>query len=99
MPELKHSLEGNNGVVRGAEIQVYRRDGSKKWAMCNLRTVRNAQGKTVLDEGTVEDITDRKAAEERVQFLGPLGQPGLTSGRPPKNACWEPSIIMESLHS
>src|SRR5450432_1687229 len=35
----------------------------------NLRAACDAKGKVVLHEGTVEDITDRKAAEERVQYL------------------------------
>src|ERR1035437_6778090 len=61
-------LDGN-GVVRGAEIEVYRRDRTKKWVLMSLRAVRDINGKTVLDEGIVEDISDRKVAEERVQFL------------------------------
>jgi diguanylate cyclase (GGDEF)-like protein/PAS domain S-box-containing protein len=69
MQQLKDTLEKNDGIVRGAEIEVYRRDGSRKWAMTNMRVVRDAQGSAVLYEGTVEDITDRKAAEERVEFL------------------------------
>jgi len=35
----------------------------------NLRAVRNAEGAVILHEGTVEDITERKVAEGRVQFL------------------------------
>ena len=34
-----------------------------------MRAVRNEGGNLVLREGTVEDITNRKVAEERVQFL------------------------------
>lgn len=68
MDEMRRVLEGA-GVVRGAELQVYRRDGTKKWALVNMRAVRNADGNIVLLEGTVEDVTDRKLAEERVQFL------------------------------
>lgn len=66
--ELKQLLE-ENGVVRGAELEVYRRDRTKKWVLVNLRAVRDADGQIVLHEGTVEDITDRKLAEEQVQFL------------------------------
>jgi diguanylate cyclase (GGDEF)-like protein/PAS domain S-box-containing protein len=68
MDELRQMLDGN-GVVRGAEIEVYRRDRTKKWVLMSLRAVRDINGKTVLDEGIVEDISDRKVAEERVQFL------------------------------
>ena len=68
MDELKQAL-AENGVVGGAEVQVYRRDGTKKWALLNMRAVRDGDGKIVFYEGTVEDVNDRKIAEERVQFL------------------------------
>ena len=35
----------------------------------NLRAVRDADGNICAHEGTVEDITDRKVAEEQVQYL------------------------------
>jgi diguanylate cyclase (GGDEF)-like protein/PAS domain S-box-containing protein len=66
--ELARALEESD-VVRAAEVEVYRRDHTKKWLLMNLRTVRDANGKSTLHEGTVEDITDRKVAEERVQYL------------------------------
>jgi diguanylate cyclase (GGDEF)-like protein/PAS domain S-box-containing protein len=68
MLELKQ-LSDEKGVVRGAEVQVYRRDRSKKWALGNMRAVHDFLGDVVLYEGTVEDITDRKVAEDRVQYL------------------------------
>jgi diguanylate cyclase (GGDEF)-like protein/PAS domain S-box-containing protein len=68
MKELKRGLD-KNGVVRGAEVELYRRDRTKKWVMVNLRAVYDAAGNIVLHEGTVEDISDRKIAEERIQFL------------------------------
>jgi diguanylate cyclase (GGDEF)-like protein/PAS domain S-box-containing protein len=68
MKELQRSLL-QNGVVRGAEVEVYRRDRTTKWVLVNLRAVRGPDGNVVLHEGTVEDITDRKIAEERVEFL------------------------------
>ena len=68
MNELRQMLT-KNGVVRGAEVEVYCSDRTKKWVLMNLRAVCNATGNIVLHEGTVEDITDRKTAEERVQYL------------------------------
>jgi PAS domain S-box-containing protein len=68
MDEMRHVL-AESDVVRGAEVQVYRRDRTKRWALANMRAVRDADGNIVLLEGTVEDITDRRVAEERVQFL------------------------------
>ncbi len=68
MKELKRRLDAE-GVVRSAELEVYDKDRTKKWALVNLRVVRDADGNILLYEGTVEDVTDRKVAEERVQFL------------------------------
>ncbi|MGA9801715.1 MAG: EAL domain-containing protein [Terriglobales bacterium] len=68
MDELRQMLE-EKGAVRGAEIEVYRRDRTKKWVLMSLRAVRDIHGNTVLNEGIVEDISDRKDAEEQVQLL------------------------------
>jgi diguanylate cyclase (GGDEF)-like protein/PAS domain S-box-containing protein len=66
--ELKRGLE-ENGVVRSTEVEVHCRDRSKKWALVNIRAVRDCDDKIILHEGTLEDVTDRKVAEKRVQFL------------------------------
>jgi len=58
-----------HGAVLGSELEIYCKDGSKKWARMNLRIVRDTSGKIVFREGVVEDITEHKAAQERVQFL------------------------------
>jgi diguanylate cyclase (GGDEF)-like protein/PAS domain S-box-containing protein len=68
MLELAHSVR-RNGIVRGAEVEVYRKDGSKKWVRVNLRAIHGADGDVALFEGTVEDITEHKAAQERMKFL------------------------------
>jgi diguanylate cyclase (GGDEF)-like protein/PAS domain S-box-containing protein len=68
MKELKRRLDAE-GVVRSAELEAYDKDRTKKWVLVNLRAVRGADGNILLYEGTVEDVTDRKVAEERVQFL------------------------------
>jgi diguanylate cyclase (GGDEF)-like protein/PAS domain S-box-containing protein len=57
------------GIVRGAEVELYRRDRSRFWVMVNLRAVKDSSGALRLFEGTAEDITDRKAAEAQVKFL------------------------------
>ena len=50
--------------VAGFESQVYRRDGQVIWITENARTVRNAQGRLLCYEGTVQDITEHKRAED-----------------------------------
>jgi len=48
------------------ESQVYRRDGSVIWISENARAVRSPAGKLLYYEGTVEDVSARKAAEEQL---------------------------------
>jgi diguanylate cyclase (GGDEF)-like protein/PAS domain S-box-containing protein len=68
MEELRQILS-EKGAVTGAEVEVYRRDGARKWVLVNLRAARDADGQIILHEGTIEDISDRKIAEQRVEFL------------------------------
>jgi diguanylate cyclase (GGDEF)-like protein/PAS domain S-box-containing protein len=65
--ELKRLLK-EQGMVKNFECAVYRKDGSKMWFSANVRAVFK-DGVLVGYEGTNEDITARKVAEERVQFL------------------------------
>lgn len=58
-----------NGVIQGAEVEVYRRDRTRRWVVANMRAVHDSKDNAALYEGTIEDITDRKVAEARVQFL------------------------------
>ena len=55
------------GSITGFESQVYRRDGSIIWISENARTVNDASGNLLYFEGTVEDITDRKLYEARLE--------------------------------
>jgi diguanylate cyclase (GGDEF)-like protein/PAS domain S-box-containing protein len=56
------------GMVKNFECAVYRKGGSKMWFSANVRAV-SENGVLVGYEGTNEDITARRVAEERVQFL------------------------------
>ncbi|MDQ3861491.1 MAG: PAS domain S-box protein [Actinomycetota bacterium] len=56
-------------IVSGFEIQIYRKDGSVMWASVSARAVRNASGELLGYEGTVEDITERKRAEEALHEI------------------------------
>ncbi|MGA9671647.1 MAG: EAL domain-containing protein [Terracidiphilus sp.] len=66
--EWSRHLE-NHGTVRSAETEVVCRDGTSKWVLLNIRAARNAEGQVVLHEGTVEDITDRKLAQQQVSYM------------------------------
>jgi diguanylate cyclase (GGDEF)-like protein/PAS domain S-box-containing protein len=55
------------GVVRSFESQVYRKDGSIIWISEKARPMYDANGQIIGYEGTVEDISDRKRAEEELR--------------------------------
>ena len=56
-----------HSTVSGFESQVYRRDGQVIWITETARAVRDLSGALLYYEGTVEDITERKRAEEELQ--------------------------------
>src|SRR5712691_962619 len=56
-----------HSTVSGFESQVYRRDGQIIWITETARAVRDASGVLLYYEGTVEDISERKRAEEELQ--------------------------------
>jgi len=53
-------------VITGFESQVYRKDSTKIWISENCRAIRDNKGRLLYYEGTVEDITQRLEAEEKV---------------------------------
>ncbi|HWB60290.1 MAG TPA: ATP-binding protein, partial [Chthoniobacteraceae bacterium] len=53
-------------AVWGFESPIYRKDGSVIWISENVRVIRDAEGRVLYYEGTVEDITERKRAEEEL---------------------------------
>jgi PAS domain S-box-containing protein len=64
--EMKRRLE-TEGQVRGFENQIGRKDGSRIWISVNAHIVRDADGKVLYYEGTSQDITERRRAEEALK--------------------------------
>jgi PAS domain S-box-containing protein len=63
-------LINEKGVVRGFELQAYRKDGSIIWTSEHVRAVRDETGAVLYYEGIVEEVTQRKQVEaERVELL------------------------------
>jgi sigma-B regulation protein RsbU (phosphoserine phosphatase) len=54
-------------TLSGFESRIYRKDGSIIWIAENCRAVRDAKGRLLYYEGTVEDISERKRAEEQIR--------------------------------
>ncbi|PYX78705.1 MAG: hypothetical protein DMG66_05110, partial [Acidobacteria bacterium] len=64
--ELVRDIE-KRGAIVGLESQIYRRDGQIIWVSESARAVRDEHGHLVGFEGTVQDITERKHAEETLR--------------------------------
>ncbi len=58
------SLIEREGEVRGYETTWRRYDGTSIWVRESARAVRDVEGQVLYYEGAVEDITERKRAEE-----------------------------------
>ncbi|HEV2455842.1 MAG TPA: SpoIIE family protein phosphatase [Verrucomicrobiae bacterium] len=64
--EFVEMMQGND-VITAFESKIYRKDQTVIWISENCRAVRDAEGKVLYYEGTVEDITERKYAEEQIR--------------------------------
>ncbi len=64
--EFKQRLERDGRIV-GLEVGWQTRDGRTLFVRENARAVRGEDGAVLYYEGTVEDITDRKAAEQALR--------------------------------
>jgi PAS domain S-box-containing protein len=53
--------------IENYEAERYRRDGTRIWTSANARIVRDSEGKVLYYEGTLQDITGRKRAEEALR--------------------------------
>ena len=66
---LFDNTQGKEHRILNVEQRFKRHDGSWRWVLTNVRLVNQGEGSTLLIEGGLVDITDRKAAEEQVQLL------------------------------
>ncbi len=57
------------GSIRSVEVRMRRRNGEIFWASLNGHLIKDEQGNELLVEGTLEDISTRRAAEESLRQL------------------------------
>jgi PAS domain S-box-containing protein len=65
-PQFFRMLEQQE-IVRGYQCQWKRKDGTAIWVRFDGRGVRGADGRTLYYEGFVQEITERKQAEEELR--------------------------------
>lgn len=71
-PEEHHVWRENierHGTVLGHQTQIHRRDGSLIWVEISARALRDGVSGSLFYEGSVEDISQRKAAEQEKERL------------------------------
>jgi two-component system cell cycle sensor histidine kinase/response regulator CckA len=62
------------GIARGFECQLYKKNGDILWVVMNARAVRDPDGSTQYYEGTIEDITEQKKAADRLRALNEFNE-------------------------
>ncbi|MEG4217583.1 PAS domain-containing sensor histidine kinase [Microcoleus sp. Pol14C6] len=66
--EFLRSIE-ESGTVSDFESKIYRSDGSIVWISEKARAVRDSSGAVLYYEGLIEDITQRKQAQESLRMF------------------------------
>ena len=63
---FRNTIEAE-GIIKGFEVQLLKKDGTPVWVSLTSREIRNDEGEITHYEGTMEDITERKRAEEALR--------------------------------
>ena len=71
--ELKRRL-AEHGAVTDFEFELLRKDGSKIWVSENVRAVQDEHGALLYYEGTAQDISERKRAENKSSGFAALAR-------------------------
>ena len=90
---LLSMLQGEQDFCQ-SEMRFIHPDGSLRTIQVSEHPVRNETGELLAIEGIVEDISDRKQAEEKLRNLTERLSIALTSGA---IGCWEWNIINNTL--
>ena len=65
--QFKELME-RQGYVKGLESVWKKRDGTTMFVRESARSIRDTQGNSIYFEGTIEDVTERKQAEESLRL-------------------------------
>jgi len=57
------------GLVVGFECELYKKDRTKIWVSMNVRGVFDKEGRFLYQEGSIEDITAKKIAQDELRRL------------------------------
>jgi PAS domain S-box-containing protein len=77
--EYLHLMEAH-GHVHDFEVQVHPKEGGPEWVSVNSRSVRDAEGRVLHYEGTMESITERKKLEAQLLQAQKMESIGTLAG-------------------
>ncbi len=64
---LAHEIIKEKDVLKDHMMQGRRKNGDLRWVTVNVRMVRNEQGDVLYNEGTFQDVHERKMLEEELR--------------------------------
>ncbi|HMG87143.1 MAG TPA: EAL domain-containing protein [Terracidiphilus sp.] len=64
-----HETVADSSFTSATEQSFERLDGTQGWALCSLKAAGGQNDEARIFEGSLVDITERKLAEDRIQFL------------------------------
>jgi PAS domain S-box-containing protein len=65
--EELYELMQNGSDVKNFEVEFYRKDGSKLWVLLSTRPFLNEKHEILYVDGIIQDISERKMAEEQLR--------------------------------
>lgn len=77
--ELLRQVEDRGNVLE-FEVQFFRKNGTTAWINLNMHAVHNNRGELAYLEGTIWDISDRKALESRLAHSQKMEAIGTLAG-------------------
>jgi len=69
---LEHDKQKDQFRPRVRELEFYHKDGSTVWVEVKVSFLRNSEGQPVEIISVLRDVTDRKKAEEQIQYQANL---------------------------
>ena len=77
--EYLHLMEAHDHV-HDFEVQVHRKEEGPEWVSLNARSIRDAEGRVLYHQGTMESITERKKLEAQLLQAQKMESIGTLAG-------------------
>ncbi|OPY68362.1 MAG: putative diguanylate cyclase YegE [Syntrophorhabdus sp. PtaU1.Bin050] len=87
----------DEGVARDLETELYTKDGGRRWARMNVRAEKDKNGRILYYEGTLEDITEKKWAEDKYRNIFLNATEGIFQITP-EGRCFNANPALARIH-